>query len=166
VNIMDNKIIILGLVIIVVFLSGCIQSDSSQIDVLATSINTHLKNGDGDYNTAGIDTNEFLYSAALDECNNASSEYNQAQSLASQGLTYAQNSNDTVYASYMQSVLNEIDAKINATNELKTAIPYLQDNNTINANIHSSNVNGYMDDATTFNNQRENIVKQNPTKFK
>lgn len=163
---MDNKIIILGLVIIVVFLSGCIQSDSSQIDVLATSINTHLKNGDGDYNTAGIDANEFLYSAALDECNNASSEYNQAQSLASQGLTYAQNSNDTVYASYMQSVLNEIDAKINATNELKTAIPYLQDNNTINANIHSSNANGYMDDATTFNNQRENIVKQNPTKFK
>jgi hypothetical protein len=163
---MDNKIIIWGLVIIVVFLSGCIQSDSSQIDVLATSINTHLKNGDGDYNTAGIDTNEFLYSAALDECNNASSEYNQAQSLANQGLTYAQNSNDTVYASYMQSVLNEIDAKINATNELKTAIPYLQDNNTVNANIHSSNANGYMDDATTFNNQRENIVKQNPTKFK
>jgi outer membrane murein-binding lipoprotein Lpp len=163
---MDNKIIILGLVITVVFLSGCIQSNSSKIDTLATSINTHLKNGDGDYNTAGIDTNEFLYSAALDECNNASSEYNQAQSLANQGLTYAQNSNDTVYASYMQSVLNEIDAKINATNELKTAIPYLQDNNTVNANIHSSNANGYMDDAIIFNNQRENIVKQNPTKFK
>jgi hypothetical protein len=66
----------------------------------------------------------------------------------------------------MQSVLNEIDAKINATNELKTAIPYLQDNDTINANIYSSDANGYMDDATTFNNQRENIVKQNPTKFK
>jgi hypothetical protein len=66
----------------------------------------------------------------------------------------------------MQYVLNEIDAKINATNELKTAIPYLQDNNTVNANIHSSNANGYMDDATTFNNQRGNIVKQNPTKFK
>ena len=163
---MDNKIIILGIVVIVVFLSGCIQSDSSKIDALATSINTHLKNGDGDYNTAGTDTNGYLYSAALAQCNNASSEYNQARSLASQGLTYAQNSNDTVYTSYMQSVLNEIDAKINATNELKTTIPYLQDNNTVAANIHSSNANGYMDDATTFNNQRESIVQQNPTKFK
>jgi hypothetical protein len=163
---MDNKIIILGLVIIVVFLSGCIQSDTSKIDALSTSINTHLKNGDSDYNTAGIDTNKFLYYAALAQCDNASSEYNQARSLASQGLTNAQNSNDTVYITYMQSVLNEIDAKINATNELKTTIPYLQDNDTINANIHSSNANGYMDEATTFNNQRENIVKQNPTKFK
>ena len=163
---MDNKIIILGLVILVVFLSGCIQSDSSKIDTLATSINTHLKTGDGDYNTAGTDTNEYLYIAALAGCNNASSEYNQARSLASQGLTDAQNSNDTVYTSYMQSVLNEIDAKINATNELKTAIPYLQDNDTVNANIHSSNANGYMDDAVTFNNQRKSIVEQNPTKFK
>jgi hypothetical protein len=163
---MDNKIIILGLVIIVVFLSGCIQSDTSKIDALATSINTHLKNGDSDYNTAGIDTNKFLYGAALAQCDNASSEYNQARSLASQGFTYAQNSNDTVYTTYMQSVLNEIDAKINATDELKTTISYLQDNDTINANIHSSNANGYMDEATTFNDQRENIVKQNPTKFK
>ena len=163
---MDNKIIILGLVVTVVFLSGCIQSDSSKIDALATSINTHLKNGDGYYNTAGINTNKFLYEAALAGCDNASSEYNQARSLASQGLTFAQNSNDTVYVTYMQAVLNEIDAKINATNELKTTIPYLQDNDTVTANIHSSNANGYMDEATTFNDQRENIVKQNPTKFK
>ena len=50
----------------------------------------------------------------------------------------------------MQSVLNEIDAKINATNELKTTIPYLQDNDTVNANIHSSNANGFMNDAITI----------------
>ena len=163
---MNNKIIILSLVIIVVFLSGCIESDSSQIESLATSINTHLKNGDSDYNSAGIDTNGFLYTAALAQCANASSEYNQARSLASQGLTNAQNSNDTVYADYMQSVLNEIDAKINATNELETAIPYLQDNDSVDANIHTSNANGFMNDATTFSNQRESIVQQNPTKFK
>ena len=88
------------------------------------------------------------------------------ESLASQGFTYAQNSNDTVYINYMQYVLNEIDAKINATNELKTAIPYLMDNDTVNANTHVSNANGFMNNATTFNNQRQDIVKQNPTKFK
>jgi hypothetical protein len=163
---MDNKIIILGLVILIVFLSGCIQSDTSKIDTLSTSINTHLKNGDADYNTAGTDANNFLYAAALAECNNASSEFNQARSLASQGLTYAQNSKDTVYITYMQSVLNEIDAKNNATNELKLTIPYLQNNDTVNANIHLNNANGYMTQATVYNNQREDIVKQNPTKFK
>ena len=166
VDIMDNKIIILGIVVIIIFFSGCIQSDSSKIDGVSTSINTHLKSGDGDYNNAGTDANKFLYSKGLKEIDNASSEFNLAKSFASQSFTYAQNSNDTIYINYMQSVLNEIDAKINATNELKTAIPYLMDNDTVNANIHIGNANGFMNKATTFNDQRENIVKQNPTKFK
>jgi hypothetical protein len=163
---MDNKIIILGIMILVIFLSGCIQSDTSKIDGVSTSINTHLKNGDNNFNNAGTDVNKFLYTKALKESDNASSEFNQAKSLASQGFTYAQNSNDTVYVNYMQLVLNEIDAKINATNELKTAIPYLMDNDTINANTHVSNANGFMNKATKFYDQRQDIVKQNPTKFK
>ena len=163
---MDNKIIILGIMILVIFLSGCIQSDTSKIDGVSTSINTHLKNGDSNFNNAGTDVNKFLYTKALKESDNASSEFNQAKSLASQGFTYAQNSNDTIYVNYMQLVLNEIDAKINATNELKTAIPYLMDNDTVNANTHVSNANGFMDKATNFYDQRQDIVKQNPTKFK
>lgn len=165
-DIMDNKIIILGIMILVIFLSGCIQSDTSKIDGVSTLINTHLKNGDNNFNNAGTDVNKFLYTKALKESDNASSEFNQAKSLASQGFTYAQNSNDTVYVNYMQLVLNEIDAKINATNELKTAIPYLMDNDTINANTHVGNANGFMNKATTFYDQRQDIVKQNPTKFK
>ena len=66
----------------------------------------------------------------------------------------------------MQYVLDEIDAKLNATNELKTAIPYLQDNDTVNANDHIGNANQFMDIAIQFNDKREEIVKQNPSKFK
>lgn len=163
---MDNKIIILGLVTLIIFLSGCIQSDVSKIDGLSTSINTHLKNGDQYYNNAGYNDNKFQYDLALKNCDNATTEFNQARSLASEGLTYANNSNDTVYSTYMQYVLDELDAKINATNELKTAIPFLMDNNTVNANNHAGNANGFMSKATDFNSQREGIVKQNPTKFK
>ncbi len=163
---MDNKIILLGLVTVVIFFSGCIQSDASKIDELATSINSHLKNGDVYYNNAGTDTNKFFYDMALKNCDNASSEFNQARSFATQGLTYAKDSNDTVYVNYMQAVLNEIDAKINATNELKSAIPYLMDNDTVNANNHVGNANEFMDKAITYNDQREQIVKQNPTLFK
>jgi hypothetical protein len=163
---MDNKIILLGLVMLVIFLSGCIQSEASKIDELTTSINSHLKNGDVYYNNAGTDTNKFFYDMALKNCDNASSEFNQARSFTTQGLTYAKDSNDTVYVNYMQTVLNEIDAKINATNELKSAIPYLMDNDTVNANNHVSNANEFMDKAITYNDQREQIVKQNPTKFK
>ena len=83
-----------------------------------------------------------------------------------EGFNYAKNSNDSVYVTYMQYVLDEIDAKINATSELKTAIPYLMENDTVNANNHIGNANGFMDKATEFNAKREEIVKQNSAKFK
>jgi len=109
-------------------------------------------------NNAGYDANKFQYDMALTNCNNATTEYNQARSLASEGLTYANSSNDTVYTTYMQFVLDEIDAKINATNELKTAIPFLIDNDTVNANNHIANANAFMSKSTDFNNQREDII--------
>ncbi len=163
---MDNKIIILGLVTLIVFLCGCIQSNVSNINGLSPSINTHLKNGDQYFNNAGYDSNKFLYDMALKNCDNSTAEYNQARSLASEGLTYANNSNDTIYSNYMQLVLDEIDSKINATNELRTAIPYLVNNDTVNANFHIGNANAFMSKATDFYNQRADILKQNPTKFK
>lgn len=163
---MDNKIIILVFVTLIIFFSGCIQSDSSKIDGLSTSINSHLQKGDEYYNNAGSDANKFLYDMALKNCDNATNEFNQARSFAAEGYTYAKNSNDSVYLNYMQYVLDEIDAKLNATNELKTAIPYLQDNDTVNANNHVGNANQFMDIAIQFNAKREEIVKQNPSKFK
>ena len=66
----------------------------------------------------------------------------------------------------MQLVLDEIDSKINATNELRIAIPSLENNDTENANLHIGNANTFMSKATDFYNQRADIVKQNPTKFK
>lgn len=163
---MKNKIVILVVMIIVIFLSGCIQSNTSQIDALASTINNHIKNGDQYYNKSGQAVNQFQYSTALSYCNNASYEFNQAQTSAKQGLTYAHNSNDTVYVNYMQDVVNELDAKINATEELKTAISYLRDNDSVNANIHIGNANDLMNNAVQFNNLRQQIIKQNPTKFK
>ena len=163
---MDNKIIILGLVTLIIFLSGCIQSDASKIDGLSTTINSHLKKGDEYYNSAGSNVNKFLYDMALKDCDNATSEFNQAKTYATEGFNYAKNSNDSVYVTYMQYVLDEIDAKINATSELKTAIPYLMENDTVNANNHLGNANGFMDKATEFNAKREEIISQNSAKFK
>jgi len=163
---MDNKIIILGVITLIIFFSGCIQSNTTKIDALTTNINDHLKNGDQYYNNASTDVNKFQYTNALNSCDSATSEFNQARTSASEGLTYAQNSSDTVYINYMQNVINEIDAKLNATSELKTAITYLQTNDTVNANEHIGNVNTFMNNAVQFNNLRQQIVQQNSAKFK
>lgn len=86
---MKNKILILFIMVLVVALSGCISSDASNIDGLAPSINSHLKSGDIMYNQSAIDVNQFKYTQALAECDNATSEFNSAKSSANSGLSYA-----------------------------------------------------------------------------
>lgn len=163
---MKNKILIISLLVLVVGLSGCINSDASKINGLTPSINSHLKTGDTTYNQAVYHANKFQFDEALQDCNNATNEFNTAKSSADQALTYAEDSNDSVFVSYMQYLVNEIDAKVNATSELQLAIPYMQQNDTINANVHRDLANNYMDQAVDYKAKRDAIASQNPSKFK
>jgi hypothetical protein len=66
----------------------------------------------------------------------------------------------------MEITLHELDAKINATNELKMAIPLFMGNDTTSANDHVDLANKFMQSSLEFKRQKQEIVKQNPTKFK
>ena len=69
--------------------------------------------------------NKFQFDEALEDCSNATNEFNAAKSSADQALTYAKDSNDNVFVTYIGYLVNEIDAKLNATSELQLAIPYM-----------------------------------------
>lgn len=145
---------------------GCTQSEITQIDQLVPQINSHLQKGDEYYNQSAVDLNTLKTNSSLDKSNNAFSEYNSARSLTSQALSYAQSSQDEVYIQYLQLVLSEIDAKLNATSELRTAGQLFLggDNETANENLRSAN--NMMLDAQEFQKQKEQLVKENPSKFK
>lgn len=163
---MENKIMIVAVVMLAVFLSGCIQSDITNINEMAISVNNHIKKGDEYYNQSATDVNKMLLQQALSECNNASNEYSQAQTSAQSAYNSAKNANDGVFMEYLQNVLNEIQAKLNATSELKTAINLLQTNETSSGNMHLQEANDYMDKALQYKKNREDIVRLNPAKFK
>lgn len=161
-----KRIIIVAVILTTVLLSGCIQSDINTINDMASSINSHLKKGDEYYNLSATNTNRMSLNQALTQCQNANDEYSSAQTSAQTALNSAKNSNDGVYIDYMQNVLLEIQAKLNATSELKTSILLLQDNQTSSANSHLGNANDYMAKALQYKKNKDNIVNQNPTKFK
>lgn len=163
---MKNKILPLILIILIVALSGCIQSDIGKINGLSSTINEHLKNGDNYYNTAAEDINKFSLESALTNCDNAVSEFNLAKNSAQEGLKYAQDSKDTVFIEYMGYVVSEIDSKLNATLELKQAIPYLQQKNNSTGNPHITAANQFMDQSMEYKTKKDNLVNKNPAKFK
>ena len=163
---MKNKIILLIVLVLVVAFSGCVQSDATKINGISSEVNTHLKNGDNYFNKAASDLNKFTYNTTAVNCNNALTEFNSAKSSAQEGLNYAQNTNDSVLINYMQLTVSEIDARVNATLELQQAITYLQTKDSTNGNPHVTNANQYMDTSMDYKTKKDNIVKQNPSKFK
>ncbi|MGO9387180.1 MAG: hypothetical protein ACLPWD_03930 [Methanobacterium sp.] len=160
-----NQVIVVAVVTLVIIVSGCVTSDVSNINAQATNINNHVKNGDHYYNESASNTNKYLLAQALTEENNASTEYNQAQTAAQAAYNSAQDSNDAIFVEYLQNILYEVQAKLNATSELKTAITDLENNDTSDANDHLATANNYMNNALTYENNSENIVNQNPSKF-
>jgi hypothetical protein len=163
---MKNFIVPIIILMTVIAFSGCIQSDSSNINGLSSNINNNLKNGDNNYNNAVTDLNGYSYISASTNCSNALSNYNSAKALATQGLSYAQDSKDNILINYMQLTISEIDSRVNATLELQQAISYLQKNDTYNGNQHVATANNFMDASMDFKKQQENIVNENPSKFK
>jgi len=159
-------VFILTLITVTVFLSGCVGSEISSIDQLTTKINQNMKSGDSYYNQAANSVNKFLYDIALGQCNSAASQFDQAKSSSQEALIHAQDSQNQVYINYLQLTISELNAKINATNELQLAIPLYQANDTRTANTHVTLANTYMKNSTDYEKQRQIIVNQNPDKFK
>ncbi|HMK54370.1 MAG TPA: hypothetical protein VK444_06275 [Methanobacteriaceae archaeon] len=163
---MRNWTLILTILTMVVFLSGCINSDISRMDQLTSTINDHLKKGDSYYNQAVNSINKNLYEPGITQTNNALSEFDQARSSAQEGLIYAKNTKEDVFINYFQLTIQELDLRINATNEMKVAIPYLQGNETTTANQHIDLANNYMQQSIALQTQKTDLVKQNVAKFK
>lgn len=163
---MKTKFAILIILIAITMISGCTQSDITKIDQLVPQINSHLQKGDNYYNESAKDLNDMKINSSLENCDKAFTEYNSARTLTSQALSYAQSSQDKVYTQYLQLVLSEIDAKLNATSELRTAGQLFQagENETANTNLGSANT--MMVNAQKFQEQKDQLVKQNPDKFK
>jgi hypothetical protein len=160
-----NQLIVVSVVTLVIIVSGCVTTDVSNINAQAININNHVKNGDQYYNESASNTNQLLLAQALTEDNNASNEYNQAQTAAQAAYNSAQDSNDAIFVEYLQNILYEVHAKLNATSELNTTITDLENNDTSDANDHLAVANNYMNNALTYENISETIVNQNPTKF-
>jgi len=163
---MKDKFAILLLLLFIVALSGCIQSDVGKINDLSSKINTNLKNGDNYYNTAANNINDFSLDSAATNCDKAVSEFRGAKTSAEEGLQYAQNSNDQVFIDYMKYSISEIDLRLNASLQLKEAVPLLQVKNNSTGNSYVTLANQFMEESMVYTAKKERLVKNNPSKFK
>ena len=71
-----------------------------------------------------------------------------------------------VHKNYINTVIKELELKINATKYLLESIDYYEKNQNSSGNEHSSHANQLMRESIDFQNVRNNLVKENPNLFK
>ncbi|MDI9614171.1 hypothetical protein [Methanothermobacter sp.] len=161
-----KRIYLMALLLLTVSVSGCITSGNSSINQLTPQINDHIKKGDTYFNESALAANSFKLDEALSKCELAESEYSSARNLASEALGHAKDAGDPIVVNYIELLVSELEAKLNATYQLKNAIQMFTLNDTESGNSNIELANGYMLSAKEFERKRQEIVNKNPERFR
>lgn len=160
--------VIIFIVILIVFSGAVIylHNTESSMNQSMPDISSSIVAGDSDYNSAVDLLNGKNYNEAKNKVISAKNNFNQSMiQLLSIKNNITSDTND-VHKNYINTVIKELELKINATKYLLESIDYYEKNQNSSGNEHSSHANQLMRESIDFQNVRNNLVKENPNLFK
>ena len=158
------------IIFIVVLLSisiAIVSMDSSMenINKSMTNISDSIVQGDKDYNESVKLLNERSFYEANQKAESARDNFNETlEKLLSIRYKYDEDLND-VHEKYFDTLINELQVKLKAVDELNQSIYYLENYYNYTGSTHGTEANDLMGNAVVYQNQRDNIVKENPKLF-
>ena len=160
--------VIIFIVILIIFSVSVIYfyNTENSINKVMPDISDSIVSGDSDYNEAVDLLNDKNYDESKNKAISASNNFNKSISQLS-GIkdNFTSNTND-VYKSYVNTLLEELKLKMNATGDLLEAIDYYKNYQNSTGNSYAYEANEFMNDALEFQNVRNGLVKDNPDLFK
>lgn len=158
---MKNKTIVIAILVLVIAISGCVNSDMDGINQIIPKLNDNIKNGDLNFNLAveGLNSNKTANAKielAIGNFNNAKTNIENIK------RTY-KNLNNTEYVTYIDLISKELEFKINATLSLQSAIQSYSDKTRFNGYVDSANY--YMINGVAIQRERYELVRNNPDLF-
>jgi len=164
---MNKKIIIVIIVLLAtVSISGCIKTPMDNINNIIPSLSNNIETGDINYNKAVSYLNLHKYELAEEHIQTSSNNFLEAKNKMLEINKYIENINDTLYLQYISLIEEELDLKENATSNLQLAIQKFKQGDKLAANNYVNTANKIMNQGISVQNQRNNLVKNNPEKFK
>lgn len=137
----------------------------NELDNSMSDISDNIVAGDKEYNEAVDLINNKNYDGALEKALRASDNYNKSL----ENLLDIQNSSDNlneIHNEYIDTILNEIELKGNATYNLISAIYCFRNNDNATGSSYGSEANSLMDEAIVCQNTRNKLVENNPKLFR
>lgn len=164
---MNKKIIIVIIVLLAtVSVSGCIKTPMDNINNIVPSLNQNIEIGDANYNEAVSYLNLQKYDSAENKIQISSNNFLDAKNKILEINKYTDEINDTLYLQYLSLIEEELNLKENATSNLQLAIQKFKEGDKVSANNYVTTANKLMDQGISIQNQRNNLVKNNPDKFR
>jgi len=161
---MKNKIIVISVLVLVIAISGCVNSDMENINQIIPKLNDNIKNGDSNFNLAvdGLNTNktdvaEVKVKIAIEKFSNAKTNIDDIQK------NY-KSLNNTKYINYIDLISEELDYKVNASLALQSAIRTSSNNRQL-FNEYVRYANSWMLKGFYIQDERNSLVLNNPNLF-
>lgn len=160
--------VIIFIIVLIIFSCTVIYlyNSESTINEIMPEISSYIVAGDSDYNSAVKLLNAKNYNEAKNKAISAQNNFNHSRSLLKSIKDNFTSGTGDAHKNYINTVLNEIELKINATEYLLKAINSYKNYQNSTGNGYAEQANSIMKDALDFQKVRSNLVKNNPNLFK
>ena len=164
---MKKNIFLIAIILIaVVAVSGCINSPMDNINNNMKELNTDITEGDTDYNSAINYINNKDFISGTDNIQIAKDKFNDADEKLSNIEQYKSSLNESIYLDYLYLIREEVSLKRQASDELYLALQYYTNNDFSSGNSYAQSANSLMNQAKVLQDERNQIVENNPDLFK
>ena len=162
-----NKLIIF-IAFLIIFSASVIYlyGPDDAVNKMMPDIGSDIAAGDSDYNEAVDLLNGKNYDEAKNKAISAGNNFNHTHAQLVSIRDNFTSQTDDVHKNYIDTLLSEIELKINATDYLLDSIDCYESYQNATGNEYSYQANEYMQDAIEFQNARNSIVNDNPNLFK
>lgn len=129
------------------------------------AISDGIVQGDKDYNESVELLNERSFDEANQKAISAGDNYNNSLKKLEKIRDKYNKDLHEVHKDYIDTTIDELNLKLKAVDELKEAIYYLRMYYNYTGSTHGTEANDIMQDAVNYQNERNEIVLENPKLF-
>lgn len=162
-----SKLIIF--IVVLLIISAAIVFIDSSVDSINKSmpeISDSIVSGDSDYNDAVQLVNEKIFDESMAKAESAGNKYNDSLKKLKDIKSKFSNDINEIQNEYIDTVINELDYKIQAVDKLKLAIDCFKIHSNYTGTNYASQANDLIYEATVYQNNRDAIVNDNQKLFK
>ena len=159
--------LIIFIVVLLSISAAVVLMDSSMenINKSMPEISEGISKGDIDYNDSVEFLNDRNFYEASQKAQSANKNYNESlEQLLKIRYKYDEDLNK-IHKEYLDTTINELELKVKAIEELNQSIYYLENYYNYTGSTHGMEANDLMSDAVKYQNERNEIVQDNPKLF-